>query len=204
MTIEPAVMTRATDEVMARQAASEYLHTNLGAQYRLEQGFYADRPPRPVWRFLVINDEYKAVTGYVDVDAETGKVIPLDAEQRQEVRERAVVIAAKHQKALPRDEQGYILPFLAKTRVNGYLANAVVFLAGAYGQPAFVDGDPPVWRVAAALRLHEHGKVIDLGVIHVNARTGEVIPLTDQQIQHMQRCAADVAATLQCSATAAG
>jgi hypothetical protein len=55
-----------------------------------------------------------------------------------------------------------------------------------------------------ALQLSEDDHVLNADVVDVNALTGEVIPLTDQQIQAMQRRAQDVAANLQRSATAAG
>ena len=203
-TVEPTAITSTTDEAAARHAANQYVHANLGVMYGLEQGFFCVRPPRPAWRFLVRNHEYDALAGYIDVDAVTGKVILLDDEQLQDLRERAVVIAAKSRKTIARDENGYILPFLAKTRINGYLSNDVAFFASASGQPALIDGNPPVWRVTTVLRLGEHGQAVPLGVVDVNALTGEVVPLTEQQILNMQRCAEDAAASFQRSATAAG
>jgi hypothetical protein len=204
MTVEPTIVAPTTDEVTARREASAYIHPKLGAAYQIEPGFFCDRAPRPAWRFLILHREHNAVAGHVDVDAATGKVIPLDDEQMQDMHERAAVIGAKSRKTLARDEKGYVLPFLAKVRVNGYLACHVAFFARAKGQPTFVNGNSPVWRVATALRLDEPDTMVELGVVDVDARTGDVIPLTVQQIQNMQRCAADVAATLQRSATPAG
>lgn len=204
MTIETTVMEPTTDEAAARSIASEYIHAKLGIVYGLEQGFFCDGSARPVWRFLVLNQEHDAVAGYIDVDLETGQVIPLTSEQFQDLRERAVVTAAKNRKTVARNQDGYILPFLAKVRVNGYLSNSVAFFASAKGQPVFVDGNPPVWRVNTVLQLLEQGKVVDLGIVDVDARTGDIIPLAEQQIQNLQRCTEDVAASLQRSATTAG
>jgi hypothetical protein len=204
MMVEPTVSTPIVDEAAARCAANEYIHANLGTAYWVEQGFFRNLPPRTVWRYLVIHHEYDAVAGYIDVDAETGKIIPLDDEQLQDLHERAVVIEAKSRKTIARTEHGYILPFLAKTRVNGYLSRHIAFFASASGQPTFVASNPPVWRVTTALRLSDHDQVIELGVVEVNALTGEVIPLPEHQLQTMQNHAQDVAATLECSATAAG
>lgn len=202
--VEPVVATPTTDETTARQVASQYIHTTLGAAYRLEPGFLRAHPLSSAWRFLVLNQEFNAVAGYVDVDAETGKIISLPDEQLQDLRERALVQAAKGRKTLARDAQGRVLPFLAKARVNGYLSACVAWFASANGQPALVNGNPPVWRVTTTLRLPEQDKVIELGVIDVNAHTGDVIPLTEQQIQHMQRCAEDAAGSFPHSTTATG
>lgn len=201
--VEPIVATPTTNETTARQVANRYLRAKLGLGYRLEPGFLRAHPPSSAWRFLVFNQEFNAVAGYVDVDTETGQIIPLADEQLQDIRERAMVQAAKSRQTLARDAQERILPFLAKVRVNSYLSAWVALFASADGQPALVDGNPPVWRVTTTLRLPEQDKVIELGVIDVNAHTGDVIPLTEQQIQHMQRCADDAAGSLPHSTTAA-
>jgi hypothetical protein len=130
------------DEATARYAASEFIHVALGSAYALEQGFLRNHPSHTAWRFLVLHREYDAVAGYVDVDAETSEVIPLDDEQLQDLRERALVVATKSHNIIARDEDGYILPFLAKIQVNGYLSSDVAFFASAKGQPVFVDGNP--------------------------------------------------------------
>jgi hypothetical protein len=201
---EPTRVAPCLDEATARCVASEYIQVTLGPVYRLEQGFYSQRPSCLAWRFLVIQAVSDAVTGYIDVDTVTGQVIPLADEQLQDMRERALVIAAQNRQALARDERGYILPFVAKSKVNGYLTQDVAFFASAHGQPTWLDGQPPVWRVATRVRLSEQGSSVDFGAVDVDALTGEVIRLTDQQIQNLQRSATDVAAHRPASATATG
>jgi hypothetical protein len=84
------------------------------------------------------------------------------------------------------------------------LANEVALFASATGQPAFVHGNPPVWRVIAPVRLSESDPVTPLGVVEVNVLTGEVIPLTEQQRQTLQSGTDHVAAPLLHTATTTG
>src|SRR6476659_8940215 len=147
--IEPTVSRPVVSEATARHTAHQYIRSQLGPQYHLNPGSFAEHSLRSTWRFLIIDDEHNGVTGYLDIDAKTGEVILLDDEQLQDMRERAIVLAAKKRKEVARGLDGYILPFLAKIRVNGYLSSHVAFFASANGRPTLLPGDPPLWRVTA-------------------------------------------------------
>src|SRR5216117_3989603 len=104
--IEPTVSTPVVNEAAARHTAHQYIYTQLGPQYHLNPGSFAEHSLRSTWRFLIIDDEHNGAIGYLDIDAKTGEVIPLDDEQLQDMRERAIVIAAKKRKEVARGAGG--------------------------------------------------------------------------------------------------
>jgi hypothetical protein len=114
-------------------------------------------------------------------------VAPLTDDAVENIRSRAAVRAAYARQELARGDNGYILPYQAKIKVNAYLSSHVAFFAGAEGQPVLITNEPPLWRVATALRLRGYGKVADLATVDVNAVTDEVIALTEEQIQVNQK-----------------
>ena len=105
---------------------------------------------------------------------------------------------------MARDEHGYILPTQAKVKVTGYVAEQIAFFATAEGQPQWIAGTPPVWRVATMLRLRGQGNVCDLGFVDVNALTGDVVPLSEKEIILRQKRAHHAAEANTRSAAATG
>lgn len=86
-----------------------------------------------------------------------------------------------------------VAPDVARRRANGYLGMNVAMSVLA-GEPALLLGDPPVWRMSANLHLPDFGFVATVGSIEVDALTGQVLPLSLEQITLMQD-RADVIAT---------
>jgi hypothetical protein len=88
-----------------------------------------------------------------------------------------------------------VSPTVARHRASGFLAGHVTMMVLA-GEPILVLNDPPVWRIPACLHLPDWGEVATIGVLDVDALTGEVIPPSSKQITMMQHRANDLAARL--------
>lgn len=92
-----------------------------------------------------------------------------------------------------------VQPELARRRANGYLAQEVaLFLVG--GDPLLVLNDHPCWRIPAILRLRGVGELAEVGSVDVDAQTGAVKPLTEEDIQVMRERAHAIASRLAPSA----
>ena len=87
-----------------------------------------------------------------------------------------------------------VSPEQARRRANGFLSHNVALFAEA-GIPVLMLGARPIWRMNIHLVLRSKGNVGRIGVLDVDAVTGEIIPLSDQQIQEMQDHARTIAAS---------
>ena len=92
-----------------------------------------------------------------------------------------------------------ITPDKARRRASGYLAGYVTMMVLA-GEPVLVMSSEPKWRIPAVLHLPGLGPVSTVGTVDVNAQTGEIIPLTAEQILIMQERANEFALRLTPSA----
>lgn len=93
-------------------------------------------------------------------------------------------------------------PSTAKRTANGYLSMDVA-MAIVADDPILVWGERPLWRMTTSLLLPDWGRVAQVGVIDVDAMTGEVIPLGEQQIKTMQDRANELASRLALETTPA-
>ncbi len=95
-----------------------------------------------------------------------------------------------------------ISPNVARRKANGFLAGYVSMMALA-GQPTLIlsEGEPPLWRVPATLRLPKFGEIGLLGMVEVNAQTGQLVALSHEQIVLMQELAHVIVAHFTMSAT---
>jgi hypothetical protein len=191
------------DEEVARHSAELYVAATFGPDYEVQS---LERMPGCWWVRITCQHPTlnHPLVATMRVDLQTGNVIPLDSVEVQDIKERAQVMAARQRRELARSADGYILPYQAKIRVNGYLADYVAFFASAEGRPEWVDDDPPLWRFHSALWLRGHGKVCELGPVDVNALTGEVIPLTIDEISTRQKRARHAAKAVKHSTAARG
>lgn len=182
------------DKATILHTANLYLHEVLGSQYQAIQPVQTKLGWQCLIQFCAAELGKTVIAGQIDVDGKTGYVIPLSSAARREVQERIVVRLAKEKGAVARDDEGYILPYLAKIKVNGYLTDTITMFARAEGYPTWLAGDEPHWRMQIVLHLRGHGTVARLGQIDINAVTGEVVLLSSEQIISMQRRADYVAA----------
>jgi hypothetical protein len=178
---------RIVDEKAVTKVAAQYIVATFGATY----GIHSVYPTGETWwvriHCLHPNLDGPVVVGSVRADALTGHVVPLTASEINDIQERATILAAHRQQELARDNRGNILPSQAKLKATGYVAEHIAHFATAQGQPQWVEGSPSVWRVATALWLRGQGSVCDLGSVDVNALTGEVLPLSKEEITTRQK-----------------
>ena len=137
---------------------------------------------RTIWRFFICCT-YGPLRA-IDVDAQTGQVIPLTDDEIRVVREKAAILAARHHGVLPVNEQGYVIGEYARRQAESYLGNQLgMYFNGA--DPVFVSGDPPRWQVTIVFKRYRTGP-FTLGVMDVDAQTGEPISLSKRQLNHIR------------------
>lgn len=181
-----AILDRSLTEGQVRTAVDHYVQSVLGPTY--QTGNSARRNGQ--WHFTVLchRDDMSRTpaVGFVAVDAATGQVTPLTDEQLHNLREAGAVQAAQERGELARDEQGYVLRYHAHIKANVWISNLIDLKVGVR-DGVFLPLDKPVWRFAIDFSLAD--KHLDpLGVIDVDAQTGQVIPLTDEQLQSIRGC----------------
>lgn len=120
----------------------------------------------------------------IEVETQTGKVVPLTEAQIRLVRERAAITEARSRNILPTDAQGYILAEYARRRASGYLDAQLSMYFSAI-DPVFVPGEPAHWQVTIVFKMYDIGP-ITLGIMEVDARTGEPAPLTDEELTRIR------------------
>jgi hypothetical protein len=195
---------RIVDEKTVTKAVAQYIAATFGATY----GIHSVNPTGATWwvRIHCRHPELDepVVVGSVRVVALTGQVVPLTAPEINDIQERAAILVAHRRQELARDLRGYILPSQAKLKATGYVAQHIAHFATAEEQPQWVEGAPPIWRVATALWLRGQGRVCELGTVDVNALTGEVLPLSKEEITTRQKRARHAAEAVARSAAATG
>lgn len=73
----------------------------------------------------------------------------------------------------------------ARRRANGYLTKSVSMYFGAV-DPLFLPLESPIWQVSVIFLRNQLGPV-HLGFLDIDAQTGQVVPLTDQQIHQLRQ-----------------
>ncbi len=69
----------------------------------------------------------------------------------------------------------------ARRKANGYLCLDVGLFFGAT-DPVYVEGDPPLWQVTIEITM-PRARPVTLGTLDVYAQTGDIVPLSTQQIE---------------------
>jgi len=199
----PDLASATIDQTSAQQIAQAYLGATFGLQSSTNSGVRT----RSTWRFLiqyqVADLKRPLVVGRLDVNAQTGEVTPLTPAEVGALQERITILRADLRGIQSVDQNGYIASSLAKRNVKGYLGHYVSIFARPTGEPQWIAGEPPYWRVTVILPQPDCSAPCPLGSINVNAHTGEVIPLTNLQLIAMQRRTQDASPRFPCTATAA-
>jgi hypothetical protein len=168
----------------AQAAANCYLAEQIDSAFEALSGAFYEQGPlaRATWRFFV--HSVHGPVGLIHVDAHSGTVISLTEHEIQVCQEKAVVLAARQRGVLPLDEHGYVLSEYARRRANQYLSMDVgMFYCAADG--VLIPLARPIWQFSIQVRLPQLGVVAVMGAIDIDARTGEVIPLTNRQIKRI-------------------
>ncbi len=171
-------------EQFAQQIATRYVTEQIDSTFTVVSGAYYESKPhgRKLWRFLVRNTA--GPIGIVLVDPETKTVIPLTANEITVMQEKAAILIA-HQRGLPAfGADGYVLGEYARRQANHYLSMYVGLQAIATSA-LFVPLERPVWQFLIEVHLPNRGAIGVLGLLDVDARSGEVIPLSNEQIQQI-------------------
>ena len=169
-----------------QQIANAYLSTMVGPAYRVGQSVLRQGQ----WHYRVLCQrpdlQRTPIVGSITVDAKTGQVNPLTADQVRDLREASAVQAAQARGELARDEEGYILRYHARIKATVWISDETDLKVGATGG-VFLPLDPPIWRFAIDFHLAET-YLNPLGVIDVNAQTGQVIPVTTDLLHNIRGC----------------
>lgn len=96
-----------------------------------------------------------------------------------------------------------VSPDQARRRASGYLAQEVALFVTA-GDPMLILDEKPRWQIPAVLRLRGYGALGEVGLLEVDAHTGQVKPLSETEIEAIRKQAHDIAARLSPSPAAAG
>jgi len=183
---ESMILTREMTEEQARLAVAAYLAQVLGPQYSTGPSHL--RQGRLCFMVKCRREDMhrQPAVGAIAVDLTTGQVEELTAEQLRDMREMAAVQAAQERKTFAKDNQGYILRQHARIKASVWLGNQIDLKVGASGG-AFLPMAPPRWRFS--IDFHQDERHLEpLGIIDVDAQTGQVMPLTAEQILTIQEC----------------
>jgi hypothetical protein len=83
----------------------------------------------------------------------------------------------------------------ARRKVNGFLLNNVSYLIVGGKFPELVIGERIVWRVGVNHSLPGFGEIGRIGIVDVDAETGDIVPVTPQYIEEMIHRAKTLAAS---------
>jgi len=82
----------------------------------------------------------------------------------------------------------------ARRKVNGFLLNNLSYLTIGERQSELVVGERVCWRVAVNHTLPGFGALGRIGMIDVDVETGELQPVSPEQLEEMKRRAKALAA----------
>jgi hypothetical protein len=176
-------------EADAQRAAGDYVAAHIDPSFAVVSGAQVKHKAsgRKQWQFIIRCEHGPLYPIYVD--AQSGMVTPLTDNEIQVVHQKAAIFVARQQGRLPVDEQGYVLAEYARRQADSYLGGEVsLFYSAIDGVfiPVIGKSLDARWRFSVQVRLPKRGVLGVIGVIEVDAKTGEVIRLTSQQSDHMR------------------
>ncbi|MEZ4866212.1 MAG: hypothetical protein R3C14_33150 [Caldilineaceae bacterium] len=180
-TVSPPIISLAD----AHHVARTYVATAIDPTFTVVSDRHTNDPqanPRTIWRFFMLCAHGPLCA--LKVDAATGEVIPLSATEIRVMREKAAIYAARTEGVLPLNEQGYVLGEYARKRADRYLGDQIGMYFDAT-DPVFVPRESPCWQVTIVFKRYHLGP-FTLGVMDVDAKTGEPIPLTKTQLKRIR------------------
>lgn len=182
--IESPPAPTAISQVEARQVAQQYVAAQIDPRFAVTNGEHYNSPAlgRACWRFIICQEQDPLSA--LMVDAQTGQIVALTPAEIQVVREKAAIYTARKQGVLPMNEQGYVLGEYARREASSYLDDNLSLFYGAV-DPVFIQNALPIWQVTIVFKMYDQGPFI-LGVMDVNAKTGEPLPLSPNQIKRIR------------------
>lgn len=173
-------------EQTAQEIAAAFVEAHIGTGFTVVNGAYYDGEPyhRRLWRFFIRCEE--GPIGVIYVEPEAGQVLPWTADETRLVQEKAAFLRARRQGTLPLGEDGYIVREYARRQANSYLSMQLGLQVVAI-DPVLILLDRPIWQCTIELRSPRLETMGTFGMIDVDAYSGAVIPLTDDQIQQLKK-----------------
>lgn len=168
----------------ARRSVDTYLIETLGREYRSshlqKMGSH--------WSFIVCYDcgdlPQPCPVGRVIVDAKTGDLTLPTEEQVREISECAAWQIAHHHGQLARDGDNYLLRHQARRLATQWLdANLSMNFSASGG--LFIPLGSPIWQFSISFDLGDM-HIHPLGVLDVDAISGTIEPLTNDQLNRLQ------------------
>ena len=97
------------DKTEAQQSANEYVTRYIDPSFTVVDGvyFHSKLLGRDVWQFM-IRCAYAPLDA-IEVEPQTGVVIPLTQDKIRAIREKALIAEARIHGVRPLDEHGYVL-----------------------------------------------------------------------------------------------
>lgn len=168
----------------AHNTASQYVSRHLSPIFTVAGGehYFNKRLGREIWQFIICCKDGPLTS--VQVDAQTGRIFAFTEDEVRVICERAAIVRSPKCDEPPRNPQRFVLSEYARRQANGYLGDTIGMFFNAVN-PVFIASDPPLWQVTIVFKRYELGP-IPLGVMNVDAQTGEPIPLTNEQIKRMR------------------
>ena len=201
MTITAPAVSRTPliDKSRAQAAAYDYVISQINPAFDVVHGRceYSQPHQRTMWSFLI-----RCVNGPLQpiyVDAQTTQVVAFPEQEIQTIREKAFILQCRTDDLLPIDKYGYVIREFARRQANHYLMMEIGLQAVAT-DGIFIPVECSIWQFLIEVRLPKSGVLGVFGMIDVDAKTGAVIPLPQEQIQKIWS-RASAAAELQTSTT---
>ncbi len=168
----------------ACRIARAYVATKIEPTFTVDSGacYVHKALAREVWRFYVCS--IYGPVGLILLDAQTGAILAPTDKEIQTMREKATVIAARVEGRIPTTQDGFIVGEYARRRATTYLNQVLTLFFGAVN-PVFVPDNPPQWHVMIEFKMYDIGP-LTVGTLAVDARNGDIFPLTTSQIKQIQ------------------
>lgn len=182
--LSPPASAKPIDKEFAYQTAVEYVGEKIGASYELADGvrLYSPELGQNVWRF-VIRDSGMSF-GLLHIDAQTGKVVDLSDDDVRILHEKQQIYEARKAGELPLNDEGFIVGEYARRCATQYLDRNLSMHYSAV-EPQFISGESPLWQTVIIFRMAGI-KSVTLGLLDIDAKTGEPLALSNQQIERIR------------------
>lgn len=170
-----------TTEHHAFLKIDQYVKQVLGNQYDIKNGQARERRYTfPVY-WCATDVETAVMVGAVSFDMATNKICELTNDQIQDMQEAGPVQVAQKQGHFARDTNGLILRYHARIKASLWVSNHTDLKVSAKGG-RFIELEPPIWRFSVCCQT-ANMNLYELDVIDVDALSGCIYPLNNQQLQ---------------------
>jgi len=165
-------------------SVNEYLTKTLGLEYT--SGTSIDSPIATAVHIRCQRADLPAlaIVGRLQLETETSQVIPLSSEEIREIHECTAWYAARRRGELARDENGYILRQQGRRLASQWLDDHLSMKFYASGG-LFIPIEHPLWQYNIVFKL-KNLKIEPIGLIEVNAYSGEIEPIHSEQLQNIR------------------